>query len=77
MVTLPVDASKNTAIARRLYRSGATDDVTTIVTRGLPVKATPFPGLNCAPQYGNHRSVDEHLSAFWKNSPKTKNSRIA
>ena len=50
-----------------LKGSGAIDDLITLATKGVPVKAAPVGGgLDGALRYGNHRSAADHLPAIWK-----------
>ena len=58
----PVDATHSQRYFGELKRFGAIDDLITIVTKGVSVKAAPSGAdLARAPQYGSHQSAAEHL----------------
>ena len=63
----PVDATHSQRYFGELKRFGAIDDLITIVTKGVSVKAAPSgAGLPHALHYGNHRNVAEHSPPFWE-----------
>ena len=54
-------------IFRRPKGFGGINDLITLVTKGVPVKAAPIGrGLDRALRYGSHRSAAEHLPAIWE-----------
>ena len=67
LVALPVEAAQRQRYFGDLKGFGAIDELITIVTRGVQVKAAPpGVGLDRALQYGNHRSAAEHLPVIWE-----------
>lgn len=67
LVTAPVDPGKIRRYFGDLKRFPKIEDLITIVSRGVPVMA---PSTQAEPkgasQYGNHRSVEEHLPWIWQ-----------
>ena len=62
LVAPPVEVAQIRRHFGDLKDFGAINELITIVTRAVPVKATPpGVGLDRALQYGNHRSAAEHL----------------
>ena len=62
----PVDAAHIQRYFGDVKGFGAIDELVTIVTKGVPVKAAPRGSrLDRALKYGNHRSAVEHLLAIW------------
>ena len=62
LVALPVEAAQRQRYFGDLKGFGAIDELITIVTRGVQVKAAPpGVGLDRTLQYVNHRSAAEHL----------------
>ena len=67
LVAPPVDALNTQRYFGDLKGFGAINDLTTLVTKEVPVKAAPVGGrLDRALRYGNHRSAAEHLPAIWE-----------
>ena len=67
LVAPPVDATQIQPYFGDLKRFGAIDDLITMVTKGVPMKAAPSgAGLPHALHYGNHRNVAEHSPPFWE-----------
>lgn len=63
----PADATEIQRYFGNLKGFGAIDELITMVTREVPVKAAP-PGapLDRVFQYCNHTSATQHLPAIWK-----------
>ena len=67
LVAPPVEAAQIRRYFGDLKGFGAIDELITIVTRGVPVKAAPpGVGLDRTLQYVNHRSAAEHLPVIWE-----------
>ena len=67
LVAPPVDALIIKRYFGDLKGFGAINDLITLVTKAMPVKAAPVGGgLDRAFRYGNHRSAAEHLPAIWE-----------
>ena len=65
MVAPPVDALKIQRYFGDLKGFRAINDLITLVTKGVPVKAAPVEGeLDRAFRYGNHQSGAEHSPAI-------------
>ena len=65
LVAPPVDALIIKRYFGDLKGFGAINDLITLVTKAMPVKAAPVGGgLDRAFRYGNHRSAAEHLPAI-------------
>ena len=72
LIAPPVDVLHTQRYFGDIKGFGAINDLITLVTKEVPVKAAPVGGgLDRALRYGNHRSAAEHLPAIWKNSAKT------
>ena len=67
LVPPPVDAAHIQRYFGDVKGFGAIDELVTIVTNGVPVKAAPRgSGVDRVLQYGSHRSAAEHLPAIWR-----------
>ena len=67
LVAPPVDPLNIQRYFGDLKGFGTINDLITLVTKGVPVKAAPVGGgLDRALRYGNHRSAAKHLPAIWK-----------
>ena len=67
LVAPPVEAAQIQRYFGDLKGFGSIDELITVVTRGIPVKAaSPGVGLDRVLQYGNHRSAAEHLPVSWE-----------
>ena len=66
LVAPPVDALNTQRYFGDLKGFSATNDLITLVTKGVPVKIAPVGGgLDLALRCGNHRSAAEHLPSIW------------